>query len=871
MKKTLLHIFTLAAVAFSANAQISKEQLKQEFTQSLKSEQFLNPEKIDFTISSQYTSDHNGITHVYANQLVNGLEVFNINIDIHLSREGKIIAYHHNLIPNISAQTKAAGIGANQALRLGLASEGMVSNTIANKAPELSNGSFNWFDPSLSSEKLTVKPGYYAIANEVKLVWQLEFLNNETNDWWNKKIDAQTGLVLAQDNYTTHCNFKSNENHQTLNSFVFEDEATPITMGKKATTGSYNVFPLPLESPARGPRSLITDIASVNASPFGWHDTNGVAGPEFLITRGNNVWAKEDTLANNGTSGGYSPNGGDSLLFNYPYSVDAKPRANLNAAIVNLFYWNNILHDIFFNYGFDEKSGNYQQKNYTADGIGRDAVNADAQDGSGTSNANFSAPADGSSGRMQMYLWPTSGASSTNNTLAVSYPTSVKGIFYGPQSVAGPRLTTEGLKGTIVLLRDSNATTNNGCGLIANLNEFAGRIVLIDRGGTCGTSSTASKTKIKAAQAAGAIAVIIAHNTNGFTPTAISGADAAITIPSIMVGFGTGVMLKSALASDSVVATLFDSSAFNTARVYDSDLENAIMAHEYGHGISIRLAGGPANSNCLNNREQGGEGWSDFFALALTTRTWETSATASRGVGTFVIDQDTNALGIRDFRYSKSMTINPMTYNRIKTNPEVHYVGSVWCTILYDLYWDMIDKYGFDPDWYNGKGGNNKFMQMVIDGIKLQPCSPGFIDMRNAIILADSINNGGANKDLLWKGFARRGLGVYAIQGLSTSTTDNTEDYTLPGTVGLPSVDFNENVQLYPNPSNSQITIDVFGGASINQVEIFDINGKLVQTNHLHNNGLPSASIALQQHPIGLYLVKISSSAGTSYKKLLIN
>ena len=45
----------------------------------------------------------------------------------------------------------------------------------------------------------------------------------------------------------------------------------------------------------------------------------------------------------------------------------------------------------------------------------------------------------------------------------------------------------------------------------------------------------------------------------------------------------------------------------------DSDLDNGVIAHEYGHGISNRLTGGPTTVTCLNNAEQMGEGWSDWF------------------------------------------------------------------------------------------------------------------------------------------------------------------------------------------------------------------------------------------------------------------
>ena len=52
----------------------------------------------------------------------------------------------------------------------------------------------------------------------------------------------------------------------------------------------------------------------------------------------------------------------------------------------------------------------------------------------------------------------------------------------------------------------------------------------------------------------------------------------------------------------------------------DGDFDNGIIIHEYGHGISNRLTGGAANSNFLQNSEQMGEGWSDFYGLLLTMK-----------------------------------------------------------------------------------------------------------------------------------------------------------------------------------------------------------------------------------------------------------
>src|SRR5690606_33423867 len=96
-----------------------------------------------------------------------------------------------------------------------------------------------------------------------------------------------------------------------------------------------------------------------------------------------------------------------------------------------------------------------------------------------------------------------------------------------------------------------------------------------------------------------------------------------------------------------------------------------------------------------------------------------------------------------------------------------HGIGFVWSTMLWDLTWALIDEYGFDPDIYEGTGGNNIALQLVVDALKLQPCSPGFVDGRDAILQADVLANDGVNRCLIWSVFADRGLGLSASQGSS--------------------------------------------------------------------------------------------------------
>ena len=108
--------------------------------------------------------------------------------------------------------------------------------------------------------------------------------------------------------------------------------------------------------------------------------------------------------------------------------------------------------------------------------------------------------------------------------------------------------------------------------------------------------------------------------------------------------------------------------------------------------------------------------------------------------------------------------------------------GWVWASMLWDVYWGLVAEHGFNPDleasWETG--GNNLATQLVMDGMKFQPCRPGFQDGRDAIVAADEALTGGKNACTIWRGFAKRGLGVSASQGSSASKTDGEEAFDLP-------------------------------------------------------------------------------------------
>ncbi|CAO1634851.1 unnamed protein product [Parajaminaea phylloscopi] len=229
----------------------------------------------------------------------------------------------------------------------------------------------------------------------------------------------------------------------------------------------------------------------------------------------------------------------------------------------------------------------------------------------------------------------------------------------------------------------------------------------------------------------------------------------------------------------------------------DGSFEAGIVLHEFTHGVSTRLTGGPSDSSCLGWGESGGmgEGWGDTMATLArdrngTTLAFTMGAWASGRPG-----------GIRHWPYSRNITISPETYETLNKPGywAVHAAGEVWATILLDVVEHAKTDYGFSPTLFppattaskeekakfylteeeiaklpNGskrsskrpipRHGNTLLTQLIIDGMKLQPCRPDFLQARDAIVKAAEILTGGDDDVmcLLRHAFAKRGLGLDA-------------------------------------------------------------------------------------------------------------
>lgn len=821
--------------------------------------------------------DQNGITHAYVQQTLNGILVMNGIMGLHFNVNGGLIYATNRAVAHINDHVTGdfSKLDVNTLGNLALKIEALPS--VNNWTP---------IKPGIRFDE----NGFYSqpmLCDDASGNWiatqYFVFYNLKTSDWVNLWLAAD-GSVVKRTGWTVFCkpgsfsqaehlNVNSHSNikmRDYQNAGILIAKSTLLASGKglqrRGDGATYKAFAYPTESPLYGSTSYLSSPADGVASPYGWQDVDAIAGAEYTITRGNNVYASEDADANNNP--GYSPDGGTSLKFDFTYNpAEASPINYKDFAITNLFVANNLLHDISHHYGFDEESGNFQTKNYNGLGIAGDAVNADAQDGSGTNNANFATPPDGSASRMQMYIWDGVGAKANlrvNNGTGLKFGVGITDGNWGTPLTANP------VTGKLVLVKDNTtANTNKCCMNLSNGSEVSGNIAAIVRGGCTFVQ------KVYRAQSYGATAVVLLDT---------SAADAIITmatdntsqaskvkIPVIFARLSDANKLRALLSDSNINITFYDSSAY--AKKTDSDLDLGVMAHEYTHGISTRLTCGPSNSNGLSNAEQMGEGWSDFIGVAFTAKKGDVGSKV-RGVGNWLVGQDQTGDGIRTYPYTTNMTLNPHTYGNlakaasgIKT--EVHYTGEIWCTMLWDMYWNFVDKYGFDEDLYNGKGGNNRAVQVVIDAMKLQPCGPGFVDGRDAILAADSIRYGGANKKLIWDAFARRGLGYSAAQGSANNCADGEEAFDLPP-VPASGLDYLQPqwFKAHPNPASEIFVVEPMNVQKIDMLQIYDLKGQIqkVSTIEIDGGGL---QVDVRSLSAGIYWVSVTGGGQSAVVKLI--
>ena len=218
----------------------------------------------------------------------------------------------------------------------------------------------------------------------------------------------------------------------------------------------------------------------------------------------------------------------------------------------------------------------------------------------------------------------------------------------------------------------------------------------------------------------------------------------------------------------------------------DGGLDMGIVGHEYTHAISNRMIGGPDESITSEQGGAMGESWGDLVAAEYHHEHGYSNGGNIWAVGAYATGNLETA--IRDY----AINDNPLNYSDYGfdiTGPEVHADGEIWNGTMWEARQALVDAYDASFD-YEDKAlqlqcaqatktasptpagacpGNRRWLQLVFDAFLLQQGATSMLDARDAMIAADQMRFGGANRDLLWRAFARRGMG----DGASVTSADD--------------------------------------------------------------------------------------------------
>jgi extracellular elastinolytic metalloproteinase len=869
MKKVALPLLFVVSTIFPSllSAQDNERLIKDYISQN-KLREYKKTDLTDFLIDVNDHSESLNGDVVKLQQLYKGIPV-NKSMTMVLIKNNKVVLYndgfekdYKNVDANIPSITKEAAF----------------SFASAGTKLDPSRVTFlNFNDADIKEDFVKYRLTYAKENDNLVLCYEFTFPERKTSNYWNILVNANTGEIIEKNNLNLSCNFTDHpyqHSHENMTAvYPLNEESYQKNLIKNSIllspdNASYNVFAFPIEAPTFGSRSIVTNPWNLTASPEGWH-SDGTT--HYTTAQGNNVLAYQD-LYDNDFFSGVTVDGGSTRNFNFPYTAGALALTNQDAAITNLFYANNMVHDIFYKFGFTSAARNFQKNNFNLGGTGNDYVLAEAQDGAGTpvdttvnppisnyNNANFATPQDGGNGRMQMYVW-------VNDSQRLFYNAPSTAVSRTPVSYLaqfGQQITGEPVTGNVKLSPVLDACT------ALPASSLTGFIGLAERG-NCDFA-----TKVENMQNAGAIGAIIYNAVSSSAPGSMGGTNTNVFIISELIDNTEGEYIKSQLANNIPVNV---SMSYSTKQ--DGSFDNGVMIHEYGHGISNRLTGN--GYSCLQtslSREQMGEGWSDFFAMMLTNKAGD-NASVARGMGTYVSGEGISGEGIRPAKYSPDFTINDYTYGdtngMVLSNgsTDVHSIGFIWGSMLWDLHWQYVAKYGYSSDvTANTTNGSSRVLQLITDALKLQQCSPTFVNGRDAILQAEMATTQGADRCMIWRTFAKRGLGLNASAGSKTNINDQVENFDVPADCVLSTDEVQavkNTISIYPNPAKNEFFIN-FPSKTLGKVsvEIYDMSGKLVSS---EDKISPDAkkSISIDRLINGTYLVKVKGIGIDATSKLIV-
>jgi hypothetical protein len=609
----------------------------------------------------------NGVTHIRMEQQAGGLTVYGSAVKASLNARGELIYVSEKLAP--AGVPRPAGIGEAKALAAVLqhlhpnAQVAPTAGARSGNTLTFHGGAFFHRDAQVTRVAVPMNDGALATGYLVET--------------WTRK-----GNLL----------------HHTL----VGGDGSVLSVEKRTANDAYRVF---IEDPLKGAQTVVSGPAPGGvASPEGW--LASVAQTDVKIT-GNNAHSYLDTNDNNQPDKGGTSVSDGNFLTGVDLTESPTTIRNQAVAVQNLFYLVNVVHDKLYAKGFTEVAGNFQENNFGRGCKDSDSVNAEAQDGEGTDNANFATPLDGKNPRMQMFLFTGLG---TTHEVRVN----PLGPSYAAVPAEWSTFTTTGLTGNIVLVNDGVATgtTSDACEPIGQ--NLRGLIALADRG-TCTFA-----VKAQNVQRAGAAGLIVANNSPA-APVVMGSSGVNLRVPAMMISQADGAALR-ALANPS--ATMYKL-AVQPLQI-DASLDADIVFHEYGHGLTWRMINGMSGplAGAI------GEGASDTLAMFIN---------GDDRIGEYATS---NPTGIRRAPYAGY----PLTYKDV-TGQGVHNDGEIYAAAM----WRLMELFGNDKETLFG---------YWVDGMHYTPSGPAYEDMRDGMLQAIANSTGSASHcGLVWQAFAERGIG----------------------------------------------------------------------------------------------------------------
>jgi hypothetical protein len=353
-------------------------------------------------VLADYTNPDGNLSFAHLEQRPNGIPVFRSEVKAGFTKDGRIIRVINNLAPGLdygSLSTdfrdpldavKAAAKFINHELK----STDVTRNDKASNDLKTVFGSGDW---ATTAEKMyfPTEPGVAVPAWRV-LIW-------EPKNAYYVVVDANTGTMLWRKNITEdQTQTATYQVYNNTNGYInAADSPAPLSPG-----------PLDPTLGTQGPLGTRTNVTLIGNEAPNTFNNNGWITDGANITDGN---ANEAGIDRDGINGVDAPQtGAPNRVFDStwnpppgspaPGDDPLTPQAQ-RGAVIQMFYVMNRYHDELYKRGFNEAAFNFQNTNFTGMGLGNDRVSSEGQDSSGTNNANFSTPADGGRGRMQMFVW----------------------------------------------------------------------------------------------------------------------------------------------------------------------------------------------------------------------------------------------------------------------------------------------------------------------------------------------------------------------------------------------------------------------------------------------------------------------------------